>query len=353
MKKEHHETNINQSIDLHPLDIGIDLNVDWDGWLTIPQRSDEMPLGAYRTLNEIQNFVTLVSETDCLGVSVNPRARGSRLQKESTPLTRYSNKILFWNQHCCEKFQYSYEIDAFLRACRKIGITKEWPAERPELFDVVNGRPWYQIFNQLVLNLRAIVRSTDYRKQLASRSTRIDRNRQSAVDLIERLFEKRSRLLIVRVDLGYDKNENVGIDQVKQDRQRLFNNLRHNQIFKGLLGVIWKLEFGFKRGLHYHLIFIFDGALRRQDASIGGQIGDYWKELVRPPSHPENQHYAYSSNKFKQRFAECGIGMIQRDDEEKRGYLTDNVVGYLCKKDNFLVVKSTAREQTFGAWSVN
>ncbi|WP_415887580.1 inovirus-type Gp2 protein [Neptuniibacter sp. QD37_6] len=118
-----------------------------------------------------------------------------------------------------------------------------------------------------------------FQKLILKSKQTTDKNYRSMLSYIDKLFKKRSRLLVVRVDLSY-KAEIADIcrrasftmadhvsefEQVKADLERLLRNRRHNKIFRGLLGYIWKLEHGVLRGYHYHVVFFFDGAIRRGD----------------------------------------------------------------------------------------
>lgn len=67
------------------------------------------------------------------------------------------------------------------------------------------------------------------------------------VELINRLFERYSRLLVVRVDLKYRQEfaSMIPLEAVQHHRDVLFHDCRHVQsVFGNLVGYAWGLEYG-------------------------------------------------------------------------------------------------------------
>lgn len=171
-----------------------------------------------------------------------------------------------------------------------------------------------------------------------------DKNYRSMLSYIDKLFNKRSRLLVVRVDLSYKAEiadirrrerftmaEHVSeFEQVKADLERLLRNRRHNKIFRGLLGYIWKLEHGVLRGYHYHVVFFFDGAIRRGDISIGKQIGDHWNENI---TQGRGEYFNVNGSKCRYKNDIRG-GINDSDTEAKQGLVY--LAKYFSKPDYFM-----------------
>ena len=73
---------------------------------------------------------------------------------------------------------------------------------------------------------------------------------------------------------------------------------------------LWKLEYGFLKGCHYHCIFFFDGSKVIKDAYLASLMGDYWKEIT------NDKGYYFNCNKDKLNKYKCvGVGMINHYDE--------------------------------------
>lgn len=174
-----------------------------------------------------------------------------------------------------------------------------------------------------------------------------DKNYRSMLSYIDRLFENRSRLLVVRVDLKYKKNHNDsvrrsmseygisgrGIDEfesVKSDMERLLANRRHNKIFDGLLGYVWKLEYGVLTRYHYHVVFFFNSSTKRADKLIGKNIGEYWSnEITQGRGAYFNVNSSSNYYKFDVR------GQVHYTDVDAREGLR-RIASYFSKADYFM-----------------
>lgn len=177
---------------------------------------------------------------------------------------------------------------------------------------------------------------------------------RSMKEYLDYQFQDHSRLLIVRLDLGFIDNS-IGKNNPEYTRdylQRLLNNRRSLKIFNNLVGYMWSLEFGIDKGFHYHCIFIFDGARSQQDQTIGHAIGQYWMNSI---THGTGTYYC--SNDEKARFeAEglLGVGMIHRHDQHKRSNLL-SVASYIAKDDDLIksmLPEGLKRFRTFGRGEV-
>ena len=94
------------------------------------------------------------------------------------------------------------------------------------------------------------------------------------------------------------------------DFQQFKNNWRgKSTLFANLKGYIWKLEWGPGKGIHYHLIFFFDGSQVLKDAYLAQQIGKYWTEVI-----TKGSGLYWNCNASKDQYRELGIGVIRADD---------------------------------------
>jgi hypothetical protein len=162
---------------------------------------------------------------------------------------------------------------------------------------------------------------------------RAKRNMSELAKLINRLFERHSRILVVRIDLGYKKEvaESVPLEIVQMHREQLLTDRRnHPEVFEGLLGYAWCLEYGEQGGgYHYHLLALYNGAVRRDDIGLGMAIRDLWNSIANGHGH------CYISNFDKIKLesqGNLGIGMIHRDNILLRINLIEKVATYIAKK---------------------
>ena len=162
-----------------------------------------------------------------------------------------------------------------------------------------------------------------------------NRKYQSLKGYLDYQFSRRSRLLVVRLDLGFIPGS-LGQNHAGHARdcfKHFMNNKRQLDITKSMVGYAWALEFGIEKGCHYHCIFLFDGARSQQDLSLAHAIGQYWIESI-----TNGTGTYFCSNDNKARFeaeGTLGVGMIHRNDHDKRTNLL-NVASYLVKGDEHL-----------------
>ncbi len=201
-----------------------------------------------------------------------------------------------------------------------------------------------EILNLFLADFRAAVRTPQHRKALAKFERASVKNTRSAQRYVVRLFERYSRLLVVRVDLSYGEyaKRSVTVQQACDDRERLFRNAKANRLFQHLVGYIWKLEFGNKKRYHYHMFFFFDGAQVRQDVTLAGLIGEYWKHQI-----TDGRGCYYNCNARKERYTELGIGMVSWNDSRMQQGLLRGV-RYLTKADEWIRLALPEHGRSFG-----
>ena len=163
---------------------------------------------------------------------------------------------------------------------------------------------------------------------------------ESTKEYMDELSKKYSKLNIVRVDLSYKKphSDNMTLEDANKDLNRMFNNMRSKpSIFKDKVGYVCKKEYTKDKGVHFHVIIIFNGQKVQQSAFKGKQIGEYWEQVTQDRGSFHNCHY----NKY----ARNGIGMLDHTDKDKRKMLDEDVISYLCKDDEKQDIKSIKKNK--------
>jgi hypothetical protein len=163
-------------------------------------------------------------------------------------------------------------------------------------------------------------------------TTKINKRVESTKKYVDALSANHSKLNIIRVDLAYTKDENkkvaVSLDEANDDFNRMMNNRRTKpSIFKDQVGYICKKEYTPDKGIHFHVLFLYDGQKVQKDKFKADQIGEYWNKEI---TKNKGTYHNCNRNKYKQ----SGIGMINHQDTEKRKILDENVISYLCKDDH-------------------
>lgn len=182
-----------------------------------------------------------------------------------------------------------------------------------------------------------------------------NRNFDSLMDYINWMFDLRSRLLVVRIDLSFraESRGQYDAEYARQCFQTFLHNMQSNQIFRDLIGYVWTMEYGADRGFHYHCIFCLDGHQRCKDISIGLQIGQYWRDTI---TQGEGYYYCCNNDipELELHGLPVGIGMIHRSEAEK----VENMAAmatYLIKQEEdnkpqlrAVLPESLKRFRTFG-----
>jgi len=161
---------------------------------------------------------------------------------------------------------------------------------------------------------------------------KVNKRAESAKEYLDALQERYSKLCIVRVDLGYKKDEKskkveVSLDEAINDYNHMMNNKRSKpSIFKDQVGQICLKEYTSKKGVHFHAAFMYDGNKVHKGAFKAQQICDYWEEVTENKGSGHNCH----SNQY----IKNGLGILDHKDTEKRKIVDENVINYLFKDDD-------------------
>ncbi|GHD50911.1 Protein of unknown function [Marinobacter persicus] len=188
---------------------------------------------------------------------------------------------------------------------------------------------WHQSMNQLDFTYEC------------NRNRRNSRNNYKRLcELMEALFECHSRLMVVRVDLGYSEFDSpyIGYETARYHRKQLCHAFNTDPLFNHLLGYAWKLEWQPKKGFHYHFIFFFDGHQCQEDITKARLISEMWaKAITGGQGHPWNcnldaeQTYHYNA-----------MGCIDYHDTAKQQGLF-KLAKYLTKIDEYAAMLVNGR----------
>lgn len=134
------------------------------------------------------------------------------------------------------------------------------------------------VINHVLRQFREEAQSTTHKRQLRNFLRAASKNLKGSLAYVDHLFEHHSRLLVVRVDLSYQKtfikNQTISTEMTRVHRKRLFKRIRAHPLFENCLGYIWKLEYGKRKGFHYHTCFFFDGSKVRGMSCWPGVLGN-------------------------------------------------------------------------------
>lgn len=139
-------------------------------------------------------------------------------------------------------------------------------------------------------------------------------NTKKLVIYMNQMLNHYSRLLIVRVDLGYSKDtiHRVSIETFHKHLKKLRELIgKTESCFEELEGHVIALEQGHDRGYHVHLLLLFDGSKRCKDTYIGKLVGEKWQKITGGLGRYYNCNNP-SYKKEQEALGRLGIGMIHR-----------------------------------------
>lgn len=243
--------------------------------------------------------------------------------------------------------RYSEHLEALMACSKEMGLegqTFEWKDlyEAPRLtYPQFNGASAAELFNRLVARLRDICLSEHTKEKAQRRRSDANDYAKDYGNYADAIRGMTTRLVVLRIDLEYRKEhkDQISVVDAIADLDHFFNNQRKNSLFKGKLGFIVKLEYGILKGLHFHLILFFDGAIKdgRRDVYWAQKIGEYWVEVV---TKGRGDYWNINNNKqeFKRKGI-LGIGLIHNDEDHLFNNLKHRVIDYLCKSTQFVKAK--------------
>ncbi len=191
-------------------------------------------------------------------------------------------------------------------------------------------------------------------KETSNFERRARKNRRSIRQLLESIYQIKSKVLILRIDLWYDccaatieTNKEVpklnldNIDYITSDRDKFVKYLRGTYKDK-LLGFVWKLEYGYTKGYHLHFLIMLDGQAHCQDVRICQSLGEHWRNEI-----TNKQGGYYNCNAFKSKYRKLAIGMTSYADEEKKSAI-EEIVKYMTKNDFLFQVNAGDDHRSLG-----
>lgn len=189
----------------------------------------------------------------------------------------------------------------------------------------------YQLLGSLTINSQSPV----FKKALSQyhHDTGYTDNFRAYSHYISNLFQQYSRLLIIRIDLGYQQQHITNYETFRADIDYFIKLIPSNPVFKDLIGYIWKLEYGTDKGYHAHLLLCYDGAKRRSDYHIAKQIGELWQHDI---TLGRGIYFNCNAKEQKESYKHCYLGMVHRSETDKINWMIEYGVSYLLKTDEYL-----------------
>lgn len=234
-------------------------------------------------------------------------------------------------------FKYGEHVELFLTCC-EANILDCNDLEFDPLHVIAGmGKRVFEVYNDFVESIRLKSKEPDFKNRAAQRKSNSTRDFKHAKAYVNQLFGRYRRLLVLRVDLSYQKEQgrSVTLLQALRDIKEFSNKVRMKKLYHGWVGFIRKLEYTHEKGFHFHMVIFYDGDIVRNDQYKAFQIVEYWQNTI-----TKGDGLYYSCNANKQNYDKLGIGMIHRDHVDMRDVLVNKIIKYLCKPEQYIQFKA-------------
>ncbi|CAB3778263.1 inovirus-type Gp2 protein [Pararobbsia alpina] len=264
----------------------------------------------------------------------------NRLVPVATPLgKRYFFDVYFFFQHYAfdERYVYSPHVEALREALIVKALHPDHAPFHGNVPHPVTGRLPQQLFDDVLAKAAEIVGSPQFRERLRIRRRNAERNEAKGLAIEQKVFANRARQLVLMLHFGYELQyrSSIALEEIQQHRKKFFNNCRTNNLLRGIVDYIWKIEQGDDSGLHLHVL-IFYSTDSCRDVYIAKQIGKYWVKVTGGKGKYWNSN---AEKAFHEKYGHgIGTGEIGWDDDAKRKALRINIC-YMAKADQFLKVR--------------
>ncbi len=258
------------------------------------------------------------------------------------------------------RYEYSERVNVFIAVCRSMVLSSEqleWGnhySDPKKTFPHMGGISAAEIVNALVKAIRDEWKQKNIQAKVNARKNETNRRYVDYCRYVDALFNDCARLVVLRIDLYYQKDcsndvkNDVKMAEITKDLNHLFENKRGNSLFSFMKGYIAKLEYGVDKGLHWHVLLLFDGSVRNNTSHshLAEEIGEYWTHTItkgRGAYWNVNRRAAANYEKLKR----LGVGPIDWYSTDLRMNLKEHVVKYLCKTDQFIRPKFGTKARLF------
>jgi hypothetical protein len=205
--------------------------------------------------------------------------------------------------------------------------------------------------NLAVQRIREFGKGAALPKRLANLQRSERANARAARERLVKIRRAYSKVLAIRLDLEYYSKHGPGqgfhaqavtMEQAQAHRDKFLVCLRRGPFAEHLAGYIWKMEFAFEKGCHFHFAILLDGQKVCKDITIADLLGEQWKAIT------GRKGMYFNCNRKKEAYAECGIGMLSRGDDVMWGNL-ERATRYMTKIDYYIRFEVPEGSRTFGS----
>ncbi len=307
-------------------------------------------------LCDIFDFVRLVLSKEAPGFRIHDKKNGDKRIEALALGERFYPLMNNFMARIPLPCQPAGFVGLFLDCCIELQLFMNpfgKPGDYHRLGIDEKGMNGAELFNSLLELIRKRARNDRRSKDYLNFDEDYDLSElKSVVAYFDDLFMDYSKILVVRVDLGYqaDEADKISFERAHRDIQRFINYRQWHGCFKHCIGHVVgrergttpiQIKGGNGRGYHFHCFLLFDGQKVKDDVELAKQIIDYWQNRIvnsrRTPDDERTKTCFFNCN-LKARtsgYQYDGIGMVQHSDELKRWNMISALI-YLTKRSQGL-----------------
>lgn len=296
-----------------------------------------------------EKLVEAIERSDCQPYELISNAKGQPHHR----LTKIGDAVFNICKTYDEAAAEHYERHRFSPPLALIlEVVKEWWRELSSRANrngdpIPNDQRTREILTSAVATIRAKICSQDYRDAVDNYKRNEEKNIASCCEYMAAQFQRRSQLLILRIDLYFRSQfKDWGYTrEADMHYARFLRALREGRIIQDVLGYISKREDGIDRGIHFHALIVVDGHKHRDAANLTRLIGEEWVRRCGHGDYNDGVDVGETGKKDKGSYFNCYarldqyrfncLGLIHPTDADKlRGLRL--AIEYLCKETSQL-----------------
>lgn len=229
-----------------------------------------------------------------------------------------------------------------------------------------------KLFDDFLSVLRKRAKEVGLKAKTRNWDNKPKRNRDELLQMTDEVFERRAKVLVIRLDFNYHAAKldeadlektlqelslavskpkgRVPFSEVQRDRSLFLSRMKGKRsLFKDLLAYAWRIECTPVAGFHLHFVFFFDGSKVMKHEWMAQKIGEYWSNDI-----TNGRGYYQNVNRHRKNLPRhlYGVGMIDHHDTQKRGCLVENVLSYFWKTNQSAQLIPYPKANLFGTGSL-
>ena len=284
----------------------------------------------------IEQFMRYINQSETLPFTLNPK-----ISVSDQRLLIQLEQVSRWLSEYKPFFQYSPYVDLFFRVTPSFPIMYSRKSNPREAF---MGKSMAEWSNQFIEQIRLILHSRKFKDRIRHREENARRSFSSSIRYVQHLFDRHSRLLVIRMDFALRRDPNEKEEPLEKIlvyfSQLRIQMKRRVRVFDELVGYVAHLEYSLVKGHHLHAIFFFDGNRVKNAYRLSCLIARLWCRIT------ENQGIYFNTHVKTLQYICPATGMIHRSDEKKRCCLA-YVIWYITKLDQQLMYKYHDKQRVF------